>query len=145
MRLQLALNVPDIDAAVSYYSRLFGTEPHKRRPGYANFAIDAPPLKLVLFENANAKEHLHHIGVEVFDAGDVKNAMRRLEKAGILGDVQTETRCCHASQEKVWSREHDGLRWEWYRILDDEPDTKDDTFGKTCCTGEQGMDNIGAA
>lgn len=145
MRLQLALNVPDIDQAVAYYRRLFGVEPHKRRDGYANFAIDEPPLKLVLFENPGSEEHLNHLGVEVFDPDDVEAARERLERAGILGTVQRETRCCHATQDKVWSTPHDGLPWEWYRIVDDDPAVPDDTLGRTCCTGKNGTENVGAS
>lgn len=143
MRLQLALNVADIDAAVAYYTKLFGAEPHKRREGYANFSIAEPPLKLVLFENPGAGERLHHLGVEVFEASDVEEARRRLDAAGILDAVESETRCCHAAQEKIWSREQDGARWEWYRIVDDAPGSQDDAFGTTCCTGSGKMDNIG--
>lgn len=135
MRLQLALNVPDIDAAVNHYSKLFGVEAHKRRAGYANFAIDEPPLKLVLFESPHAKAHLHHIGVEVVGAGEVEAAQKRLDGAGILDEVQRETKCCHASQEKIWSKAHNGLRWEWYRIIDDAIPVEQDALGKTCCTG----------
>ena len=145
MRLQLALNVPNIDEAVAYYSKLFGAEPHKRREGYANFAIDAPPLKLVLFENAKAAEHLNHLGVEVFEAEDVEDARRRFDASGLLDRVQEETKCCHATQQKIWSRAHDGLRWDWYRIIDDEVASQEDELGRTCCTGETGMEKIGAA
>lgn len=145
MRLQLALNVPDLEAAVSYYGKLFGAHPHKLREGYANFAIDEPALKLVLFENPAADEHLHHLGVEVFEAEEVENAQRRLRQEGILDQVESEAKCCHASQDKIWSREHDGLSWEWYRIVDDATDAQSETFGKTCCTGDQMMDNIGAS
>ena len=134
MRLQLALNVPDIDAAVDYYSKFFGAAAHKRRPGYANFAIDEPPLKLVLFENPHADAHLHHIGVEVLDPGEVQAVEERLDGAGLLDDVQRETKCCHATQEKIWSRAPNGLLWEWYRILDDDIPVEQDALGETCCT-----------
>ncbi|MCY3598782.1 MAG: VOC family protein [Gemmatimonadetes bacterium] len=122
MRLQLALNVRDIDEAVDYYGKLFGAAPHKRRAGYANFAIDEPPLKLVLFENPGAAERVNHLGVEVFDDARVHEAGHRLEAAGILSEVEEETVCCHATQTKVWSDEPQGLRWEWYRVTDDTPD-----------------------
>ena len=122
MRLQLALNVRDIDEAVDYYGKLFGARPHKRRPGYANFAIDEPPLKLVLFENPEAAERINHLGVEVFDDGLVRTAGARLEAADILTAVEEETVCCHATQTKVWSDEPQGLRWEWYVVTDDAPD-----------------------
>ncbi len=144
MRIQLALNVPEIDAAVDYYSKLFGVGPHKRHDGYANFAIAEPPLKLVLFENPKADAHLHHIGVEVLEAGGVQAAQERLDSAGLLDQVKTETKCCHAVQEKIWSRAYNGLRWEWYRITDDVTAQGDDSLGKTCCTGEQKSDSIGA-
>jgi len=121
MRIQLALNVRDIDEAVDYYSRLFGADPHKRRPGYANFAIDEPPLKLVLFENPAAAERLNHLGIEVSKAAELEQASARLHRAGIVDSVQAETTCCHATQDKVWSEEPQGLRWEWYRITDDQP------------------------
>ena len=122
MRLQLALNVRDIDEAVDYYGKLFGATPHKRRPGYANFAIDEPPLKLVLFEKPEAEDRLNHLGVEVFDNALVRQAGDRLAEADILTSMEEETVCCHATQTKVWSHEPQGLRWEWYVVTDDTPD-----------------------
>ncbi len=121
MRLQLALNVADLEQAVAYYSKLFDAKPHKRRPGYANFAIDEPPLKLVLLENPEAQERLNHLGVEVFHAEEVDTAARRLAAAGLLEETEDESTCCYATQDKVWSHEPQGLRWEWYRITDDDP------------------------
>lgn len=125
MRLQLALNVNDIDQAVDFYSKLFGTEPAKRKPGYANFAVEDPPLKLVLFEVKDAEERLNHLGVEVFGAEEVTAATERLKQAGLADFVEDETTCCYAKQEKVWAIEPQGLRWEWYRVLEDS-----DTFGE---------------
>lgn len=122
MRIQLALNVRDIEEAVGYYGKLFGALPHKRRPGYANFALDEPPLKLVLFENPDAPERINHLGVEVFDAAHVREAGARLEAANILAETEEQAVCCHAEQTKVWSDEPQGLRWEWYVITDDAPD-----------------------
>ncbi len=145
MRLQLALNVRDIDEAISFYAKMFGVEPHKRRDGYANFAIDAPPLKLVLFETADAPERLNHLGVEVFGAEEVENALQRLSDAGIVDEVQRDETCCHATQDKVWTREPDGLRWEWYRITDDDPAPQRETLGSTCCNGSQGKDEVALA
>ena len=121
MRLQLALNVNDIDRAVSYYSRLFGTAPHKRRPGYANFAIDDPALKLVLFENASADERINHLGVETETQAELETAIDRLSTEGLTARVEEDTTCCHATQNQVWSEEPDGLAWEWYRVTDDAP------------------------
>jgi catechol 2,3-dioxygenase-like lactoylglutathione lyase family enzyme len=121
MRLQLALNVRDLKEAVDYYSKLFDTKPHKLRDGYANFAIDRPPLKLVLFENPNAPERLNHLGVETFDESEVAAVAARLDAAGIAAEIQLNKTCCHATQNKVWSSEPQGLRWEWYQITDDNP------------------------
>jgi catechol 2,3-dioxygenase-like lactoylglutathione lyase family enzyme len=125
MRLQLALNVTDLDAAVDFYSKLFGVEVNKRKPGYANFAIDSPPLKLVLFEAPEAGERLNHLGVEVFDDEDVTAATERLRAAGLDHLIEDETTCCYAKADKVWATEPDGLRWEWYRVIEDSP-----TFGE---------------
>jgi catechol 2,3-dioxygenase-like lactoylglutathione lyase family enzyme len=119
MRIQLALNVRDLEQAIAYYSRLFGVSVHKRKPGYANFAIDSPPLKLVLFENPDADERLNHLGVEVFDDGDVHAATERLRAAGMEHLVEDEKTCCYATQNKVWSSDPEGLRWEWYRVVED--------------------------
>jgi len=129
MRLQLALNVRDMDRAVEYYSRLFGTAPHKRRPGYANFAIDQPPLKLVLFENPGAADRLNHLGVEVLEAKELENAARRLHEVGIADSGLAAETCCHAVQDKIWSTAPDGEEWEWYRITDDRPAPLQDA----CC------------
>jgi len=119
MRLQLALNVKDLDRAVEFYSKLFGVDVNKRKPGYANFAIEEPPLKLVLFELPDAPERLNHLGVEVFDDELVDAATKRLEDAGMEHLVEDETTCCYARQNKVWASEPDGLRWEWYRVIED--------------------------
>ena len=133
MRLQLALNVRNIEEAVDYYAKLFGVQPHKLRPGYANFAIEQPPLKLVLFENPDAAERINHLGVEVFGAEDVEAAFQRLEPEGLVEKVEHGETCCYATQDKVWSREPQGLRWEWYRITDDAPAAAVIAAGTTCC------------
>ena len=119
MRLQLALNVRNLDEAVDFYSKLFATAPHKRKPGYANFAIERPPLKLVLFENPTATERINHLGVEVFEDAEVRAATERLRAAGLDHLVEDEKTCCYATQNKVWAREPEGLRWEWYRVIED--------------------------
>jgi catechol 2,3-dioxygenase-like lactoylglutathione lyase family enzyme len=119
MRLQLALNVADLEEAIAFYSKLFGVAVNKRKPGYANFAIDEPPLKLVLFENPEAAERLNHLGVEVFDDEQVAKAAERLEEAGLVDLVEKEATCCYAVQNKVWATEPQGLRWEWYRVIED--------------------------
>ena len=124
MRLQLALNVKDLDAAVEFYSKMFGVAPNKRKPGYANFAIESPPLKLVLFELPGAPERLNHLGVEVFEDEDVSAATGRLKAAGLDSLVEDETTCCYAKATKVWAQEPDGMRWEWYRVLENS-----ETFG----------------
>ncbi len=124
MRLQLALNVKDIDAAVDFYSKMFGVKVNKRKPGYANFAIDSPPLKLVLFEIPDAPERLNHLGVEVFEGEEVTEATERLKAAGLAEWVEDEETCCYAKADKVWAKDPQGMRWEFYRIIEDS-----ETFG----------------
>jgi catechol 2,3-dioxygenase-like lactoylglutathione lyase family enzyme len=121
-RVQLALNVNDIDAAVSFYTTLFGTGPAKRRPGYANFAIDQPPLKLVLLENPGQGGTLNHLGVEVADAGAVDAEQARLAAAGLAAVDERDTTCCYARQDKFWvTGAPGGERWEIYTVLEDSP------------------------
>jgi catechol 2,3-dioxygenase-like lactoylglutathione lyase family enzyme len=126
-RVQLALNVADIDAAVEFYSKLFGAEPAKRRPGYANFAVVEPPLKLVLIENPNGRGTgvtgaLNHLGVEVDTADEVQQATVRLARDGLETDLQASTTCCYAVQDKVWVNDPDGAPWEVYAVLADASD-----------------------
>ena len=118
-RVQLALNVSDIDAAVDFYSKLFGTEPAKRRPGYANFAIAQPPLKLVLIENTEAAGTLNHLGVEVETADEVVTASDRLQQLGLSTRPEEQVTCCYALQDKVWVHDPDGAPWEIYKVLGD--------------------------
>jgi catechol 2,3-dioxygenase-like lactoylglutathione lyase family enzyme len=119
-RVQLALNVNDIDEAVSFYTRLFGTEPAKRRPGYANFAIAEPPLKLVLLENPGKGGTLNHLGVEVADTGAVDAEQARLAEAGLAAVGERDTTCCYARQDKFWvTGAPGGERWEIYTVLED--------------------------
>ncbi len=118
-RLQLALNVSDIDASVEFYSKLFGTPPTKRRPGYANFAIAEPPLKLVLFENPAATGKLNHLGIEVESSAQVVNAGDRLKQAELSVKPGSQTICCYAVQDKIWVSDPDGDDWEIYTVLED--------------------------
>ena len=118
-RIQLALNVKDIDAAVNFYSKLFGTEPAKRRPGYANFAIAQPPLKLVLIENPAAAGTMNHLGVEVETPSKVADAIDRLQRSDLETKIESQTTCCYAVQDKVWVDDPDGAAWEVYTVLAD--------------------------
>ena len=124
-RVQLALNVSDLEASIAFYSALFRTEPHKRRPGYANFAIDSPPLKLVLIESDDrghgVEGALNHVGVEVFDAAEVDRATDRLKEAGLATFDERDTTCCFALQDKVWVHDPAGVPWEVYVVKDDDP------------------------
>ncbi|MEX1280546.1 MAG: ArsI/CadI family heavy metal resistance metalloenzyme [Acidimicrobiia bacterium] len=119
-RVQLALNVTDVDAAVDFYARAFGVGPAKRRPGYANFEVVDPPLKLVLFE-AEEGATLNHIGVEVFGTEAVAATARHLANAGLDTRAEEHIDCCHAVQDKVYASDPDGLEWEWYTVLADSP------------------------
>jgi catechol 2,3-dioxygenase-like lactoylglutathione lyase family enzyme len=118
-RVQLALNVSDIDEAVAFYSNMFGTEPAKRRDGYANFAISEPPLKLVLIENAGAEGRLNHLGVEVESTDDVIAAQQRFSEHGLDTSREDGVECCYALQDKVWTSDPDGAPWEFYTVLAD--------------------------
>ncbi len=126
-RVQLALNVADMDGAVEFYSKLFGTGPAKRRPGYANFVVVDPPLKLVLLEKAVDRGHgtvgaLNHLGIEVETADDVTAATARLSGEGLDAVTEEATSCCYAIQDKVWVEDPDGAPWEVYTVLADDPD-----------------------
>ena len=118
-RVQLSLNVSDLEAAVGFYTRLFGTPPAKLRPGYANFAVEDPPLKLVLNAPGNGPAGtINHLGVEVATTAGVTQAEARLAAAGLPVDPQPGTVCCYARQDKVWARDPDGLPWEYYTVLE---------------------------
>jgi catechol 2,3-dioxygenase-like lactoylglutathione lyase family enzyme len=144
-RVQLALNVSDLEAAVSFYTKLFDTEPAKRQPGYANFAIADPPLKLVLIETPAGRGSgvtgaLNHLGVEVATPEEVRVATGRLAAVGMTTDVQESTTCCFAVQDKVWVTDPDGAGWEYYTVLADASEggglhgcESDVSGGPTCC------------
>jgi catechol 2,3-dioxygenase-like lactoylglutathione lyase family enzyme len=137
-RVQLALNVDDVDEAVAFYSKLFGTEPAKQRPGYANFAIAEPPLKLVLIENPGQGGSLNHLGVEVADVGIVDAEQTRLAEAGLASVDERGTTCCYARQDKFWVQgSPNGERWEVYTVLADSPSfAAQPGSGPECCTAE---------
>ena len=138
-RVQLALNVDDLAESIAFYSKLFGTEPAKRRPGYANFAIAEPPLQLVLLENPGRGGTLNHLGVEVADTGAVDAEQGRLAEAGLAAVDERDTTCCYARQDKFWVKgAPSGERWEIYTVLHDSP-----TFWGE--DGGQGWDAVQAA
>ena len=118
-RVQLALNVSDLDAAIAFYGKLFGTEPAKVRPGYANFAIAEPPLKLVLIEGTGVPGTLNHLGVEVESSDDVTAAQSRLSGDGLATATEDNVSCCYARQDKVWVDDPAGVPWEIYTVLGD--------------------------
>jgi catechol 2,3-dioxygenase-like lactoylglutathione lyase family enzyme len=131
-RIQLALNVNDLDEAIAFYAKLFNAQPAKRRPGYANFAITEPPLKLVLFESQGRGGSINHLGVEVPDVDTVDREQGRLAEAGLTSIAEHDTTCCYATQDKFWVQgAPDGERWEIYTVLADSQ-----TFsaeGGSCC------------
>jgi lactoylglutathione lyase len=118
-RVQLALNVDNLDEAVMFYSKLFNAEPVKVKPGYANFAITEPPLKLVLLENPGHGGTINHLGVEVESSDQVHAEIARLAGAGMLTEEEIGTTCCFATQDKVWVTGPAGEKWEVYTVLAD--------------------------
>jgi catechol 2,3-dioxygenase-like lactoylglutathione lyase family enzyme len=117
-RVQLSINVSDLDAAVAFYTRLLGTAPAKLRPGYANFAVVDPPLKLVLNAPGNGPGGtINHLGVEVSSADEVSRAEARLAAEGLPVEPEPGATCCYALQDKVWAHDPDGVAWEYYTVL----------------------------
>ncbi|MGH3499118.1 MAG: ArsI/CadI family heavy metal resistance metalloenzyme [Nocardioidaceae bacterium] len=138
-RVQLALNVDDVDAAVAFYQKLFGVEPAKRRPGYANFAIAQPPLKLVLLENPGSGGSVNHLGVEVATTAEVEAQQARLTAEGFFAEEERSSTCCYATQDKFWVTGPDGERWEHYTVLADSATFHgDEQVGDVCCGASQG-------
>jgi catechol 2,3-dioxygenase-like lactoylglutathione lyase family enzyme len=140
-RVQLALNVSDLDAAIEFYSKLFGTAPTKRHLDYANFAIADPPLKLVLIEKTDERNGamsgaLNHLGVEVETPGEVASTTARLVHDGLETSEQTATTCCYAVQDKVWVEDPDGAPWEVYTVVADAPVETGIRGDGTCCAVE---------
>ena len=133
-RMQLALNVENLDESIAFYSKLFGTEPAKRRDGYANFAISEPPLKLVLLENPGQGCSLNHLGVEVADTAIVDAEQARLAAAGLASVDEHGTTCCYAKQDKFWvENTPNGESWEIYTVLDDSQTFYGEQDGPACC------------
>ena len=146
-RVQLAINVSNIDEGVAFYSKLFATEPAKRKPGYANFAIADPPLKLVLFE-ASEGGTLNHLGVETETADEVSAAEARLAGTGLETTGVDDTTCCFATKVETWVEDPDGARWEWYVKTGDSEQLVNETVGSdiaTCCAGPAATDDLATA
>jgi catechol 2,3-dioxygenase-like lactoylglutathione lyase family enzyme len=135
MRLQLALNVSDLGEAVDFYTRMFGVGPAKTKPGYANFAIADPPLKLVLFENGGEPGSINHLGVETETADEVIAAESRLGEAGLETTGIDDTICCYAEKTETWVHGPDGARWEWYVKKADADQLVNSIVGSAAATG----------
>ena len=140
-RVQLALNVQDVDEAVSFYSKLFGVGPAKRREGYANFAIDEPALKLVLIQNEGHGGTLNHLGVEVESSEKVAATTGRLADEGLKTTEEDNVACCYALQDKVWVNDPDGAPWEVYTVLAEAPHMASAESG--CCGNATGDSSAG--
>jgi catechol 2,3-dioxygenase-like lactoylglutathione lyase family enzyme len=143
-RIQLALNVDDLEESIAFYSRLFGTEPAKTKPGYANFAVAEPALKLVLIENPGRGGSLNHLGVEVVDTDKVDSEQVRLALVGLASVDERDSTCCYAKQDKFWvDGAPNGERWEVYTVLEDsqefgdhagENEMTEQNPGSVCCS-----------
>jgi catechol 2,3-dioxygenase-like lactoylglutathione lyase family enzyme len=148
-RVQLALRVSDLEGSIAFYRSLFGVEPAKRRPGYANFAVAEPPFKLVLLEGEPGNPTvLDHLGVEVEETASVREATDRLSELGLFTQVENDTTCCYARQDKVWVHGPGDEPWEVYTVTDDSPEygrdgavmpmtapeTGEGTERSTCCS-----------
>lgn len=118
-RFQLSINVRDVDEAVAFYEKLLGVLPAKRKPGYANFVVADPPLKLVVIEGEGEPGTLNHVGIEVDDSHAVVAETQRIAELGLPYKVDDTHTCCHATQDKVWSQDPDGVPWEIYTVLAD--------------------------
>jgi catechol 2,3-dioxygenase-like lactoylglutathione lyase family enzyme len=118
-RFQLSVNVRDVDESVAYYERLLGVAPAKHRPGYANFVVSDPPLRLILIEDEGEPGTINHVGIEVPDTETVVAETRRIAESGMAFKVDDTHTCCFATQEKVWSEDPNGLPWEIYTVLAD--------------------------
>jgi catechol 2,3-dioxygenase-like lactoylglutathione lyase family enzyme len=138
-RIQLAINVADLEKSIEFYSVLFGVQPHKRRPGYANFAIAEPPLKLVLIEvpadtrGEGAVQALNHLGIEVDSTSEVEAEAARLRDAGLVTLDERDTTCCYALQDKVWVHDPAGTPWEVYTVKDENPRIERKHEAVACC------------
>jgi catechol 2,3-dioxygenase-like lactoylglutathione lyase family enzyme len=141
-RVQLALRVADLEGSIAFYSKLFGAEPAKRRPGYANFAIAEPPLKLVLIEGTPGEPtRMDHLGVEVETTDEVTAATGRLAAAGLATATEEDTACCYAVQDKVWVTGPGQEPWEVYTVKGDA-DTLDKTADSVCCAPAAGQGDL---
>ena len=135
-RVQLALRVSDLEGSISFYSKLFNSEPAKLRSGYANFAIEEPALKLVLIEgDADQPTVMDHLGVEVFSTEEVNAATARLADSGLVTLTEDDTSCCYARQDKVWVRGPGNEPWEIYTVKG-EADHLNKGADSACCGGE---------
>lgn len=140
MRLQLALNVDRLDDAIDFYTKLFGVAPAKVKPGYANWAIEDPPLKLVVFEGAGPHGSINHLGVETETEDEVRSAEQRLRAAGLETSGIDDTQCCFAEKTETWVDGVDGHKWEWYVKHDDVENVVsvvDVAFGRAKTTANQ--------
>jgi catechol 2,3-dioxygenase-like lactoylglutathione lyase family enzyme len=153
-RIQLALNVENLDESIGFYSKLFGTDPAKVKPGYANFAIADPPLKLILMENRGQGGSLNHLGVEVTDTDTVDAEQRRLAEVGLGSIDERDTTCCYARQNKFWVEgTPNGERWEIYTVLEDSQTFSGEpvqagqsgTTGSCCASDTPTLRRLGAA
>ncbi len=143
-RLQLALNVADLDSAIAFYSKLFGTAPAKVQPGYANFAITNPPLKLVLFEGGETGT-INHLGVEHLSHESLTDEIQRIKDVGLATFDEGQVDCCYALSDKAWLTGPDTTRWEIYSVLaDTQPEAGTATAADNCCAGEPVSVSIGA-
>jgi catechol 2,3-dioxygenase-like lactoylglutathione lyase family enzyme len=145
-RIQLALNVDDLETSIAFYSRLFDTAPAKVKPGYANFAVAQPPVKLVLIENPGQGGSLNHLGVEVEDADLVDATQARLQGEGLAGREEREQTCCYAKQTKFWVEDTpNGERWEVYTVLADSETFAAPSEQNSSCCGSAVGEQVGAS
>ncbi|MET3808163.1 putative enzyme related to lactoylglutathione lyase [Nakamurella sp. UYEF19] len=145
-RVQLALNVENLDESIAFYSKLFNTSPAKIKPGYANFAVAEPPLKLILMQNPGQGGSINHLGVEVADVDTVDAEQTRLAGEGFASIDERGTTCCYAKQDKFWVQgAPNGEQWEVYTVLADSAAfSAEQAEGRSCCGSQQSTESASA-
>jgi len=135
LRPHLALTVTDVERSVPFYQALFGTEPEKRKPGYAKFSVSDPALNFTLTQGVRTElGAFNHAGIQVQSTSDVLAAKERLVAAGLAAFDEMDTTCCYARQDKIWVRDPDGTPWEVFATHEDVEEHGTGGEVGACCT-----------
>lgn len=139
-RMHVSYYVSDIDKTVAFYTKFFGDEPVKVKPGYAKYELESPALVISFVMSKDmVRPDFGHLGFQVESKEELDAKLNQIKKHRLEYLEENEVSCCYAKQDKFWVTDPDGIKWEVYQFHEDV-EFNDPHYTTACCPTDEAKD-----